>query len=109
MKLGKATTTARGFGLIEFKDDYGASCSIQQSSNGERNCLWLGLNDANPQVLHGDARKLGVQTNANAGWVPYPIPKEVMLSTRMHLNEKQVKALIKTMQAWLDTGNLKHP
>lgn len=107
MKLGKPTTTARGFGIIKFRDDYDAPCSIQQSSNAGRNCLWIGIDDAAPKILHGNARRLGVECHVNSGWVPYPIPEEVLLSTRMHLNEKQVKALIKTLQGWIDTGDLK--
>lgn len=105
--LGKPVATGRGFSRIEFYDDYGAECSLQQSSNGERNCLWLGVDDAKPQVLAQEAHLAGVKTNETTGWVPFPIPDQVFLSTRMHLNERQVKALIATLQGWLDTGELK--
>jgi len=105
-KLGKVTKTGRGFEIIEFTDRYGVPCSLQQSSLAEyqkpgTSAVWLGTSDAQPKCLHGDARKLGVPTDATSGWVPYPIPEEVQLSTRMHLDRKQVEALIAHLQSWL--------
>mgnify|MGYP006958843775 CR=1 FL=1 len=38
---------------------------------------------------------------------PYEIPKEVLLTTRMHLTQKQVKDLIPILQKFVDTGELK--
>jgi hypothetical protein len=38
--------------------------------------------------------------------MPYPIPKEVLLSTRMHLNREQVKEIIPILQKFVDTGDL---
>lgn len=40
------------------------------------------------------------------GWTPYTLPEGVLITTQMHLNEHQVKALIARLQLWLDTGSL---
>jgi hypothetical protein len=85
---------------------------VQQSSlaiwqTPGTSALWMGTNDANPLVMHRDAASVGVQTDKTEGWVPYPIPEEVQLNTRMHLHRKQVAALIQHLQSWLDTGSLK--
>lgn len=95
--------------MIRFKDRYGCPCSLQISSLADYeqpgiSAVWLGTDDAAPKVLHGDARRLGVETDATCGWVPYPIPEEVSLTTRMHLDRKQVAALINHLQKWLDEG-----
>lgn len=36
--------TERGFIRGEFKDRYGADCSIQESSLADERCIWLGCN-----------------------------------------------------------------
>lgn len=58
-------------------------------------------------MLAREARAVGVTPKQMDGWVDYPIPEQVFLTTRMHLNEEQVRALIATLQGWLDTGELK--
>ena len=68
--------------------------------------VWLGTDDAQPKVLWGDALAMGIKTDATSGWVPYPIPSQVLLSTRMHLNRKQVKELVEHLNRWLETGKL---
>ncbi|EES51170.1 hypothetical protein NE172_01985 [Clostridium botulinum] len=40
------------------------------------------------------------------GWVAYPIPEDVLLSTRMHLTRGQVKELIPILQKFVDTGEI---
>jgi hypothetical protein len=94
--------------LIEFKDHYRTPCSLQASSlaiyeQPGTSAIWLGCDDAQPQVLATKAASVGVETTDTTGWVPYPIPKDVMLTTRMHLNREQVKALIGHLYAWLDS------
>lgn len=110
--LGRVKRTGRGFEIVEFKDLNIHSCSVQQSSlaiyqKPGTSALWIGPNDADPKVLHYLAGSVGVRTDATEGWVSYPIPDAVNLSTRMHLNRRQVSALIKHLQAWLDTGSLR--
>jgi len=110
--LGKLDRTSRGFELIEFKDYYDVSCSLQMSSLAiyEKpgiSAIWLGCDDAQPKVLAVKAASVGVTTKETCGWVPFPIPEDVSLSTRMHLDRKQVEALIGHLQSWLERGTFK--
>lgn len=116
--LGKYRETGRGFGLVEFSDVYGCKCSLQQSSAIDHDehslykpgssFVWLGVNDPDPKVLKSQAETLGLTLPPGevSGWMPYPIPKEVFISTRMHLNREQVKGLVERLQQWLATGTL---
>jgi len=101
----KQQTTDRGFKFGEFYDQYNNKCSIQQSSIADEPCIWLGVDDANPQILASKAKQFGLETEETTGWIPYPVPKDVLLSTRMHLSEENVKMLVGALQNWLDTGN----
>lgn len=110
----KKTRTLRGFTCLEFKDAYGESCSLQASSRignyeGAFNrpgtsAVWLGLDQAKPMVMACDARAVGVATEETTGWVDYPIPSQVMINTRMHLDREQVRGLIAALQEWLDVA-----
>jgi hypothetical protein len=103
--LGPNTKTNRGFSIVKFTDRYDNQCSLQQSSLAEEKAIWLGSHDPKPVVMASDAAKVGVVTTETSGWVPYPIPPEVCLHTRMHLTVPQVKSLMAHLQAWLDTGD----
>ena len=112
--LGAVARTARGFELLEFQDRYGTPCSLQASSLAEHekpgtSAVWLGPDDAAPKVLASEARGLGVDTAERTGWVPYPIPPGVSLTTRMHLDREQVAALILHLQRWLDNDSFAAP
>ena len=81
--LGKVKKTSRGFELIEFKDKYGVECSLQASSLAEyskpgTSAVWLGC-----------------EKNCR-----HPVTGEEM-SPRMHLDRKQVAALIRHLQRWI--------
>ena len=102
----KMTKTERGFPLGKFEDLYSQKCSIQQSSLATENALWLGLDDAEPRVMASKAAENGVETKKTTGWVDYPIPKDVLLSTRMHLSVSDVEKLVEELQHWLKTGEL---
>lgn len=101
----KFEKTHRGFALAEFSDANGKECSIQKSSawreDGE--LIWLGINNANPQIMARDTPQGG------NGWVPYEVPDEVSFNTRMHLNQEQVAALIPILQHFVKTGELPDP
>lgn len=99
-KLGKSARTPRGFGIVQFKDALGESCSLQNSSLSGP-CVWLGVDKPIAKVIHGDAHKFGLHS-PGAGYVDYPIPPEVRIFTRMHLNRKQVAALIGHLKCWLE-------
>lgn len=108
--LGDVAHTARGFEIVKFADRYGVACSLQASSMAEyekpgTSAVWLGPDDAAPKVMASQARSLGVDTTECTGWVPYPIPPEVSLTTRMHLDREQVAALILHLQSWLDNDS----
>jgi hypothetical protein len=97
-------TTQRGFTYYQFKDRNGELCSIQESSLATEAAIWLGIDDANPIIMHSDAKKLGMEVNTDSGWVSYPIPDQVLLHTRMHLTIDQVKALLPILENFVKTG-----
>lgn len=92
--------TRRGFARGEFIDLYGSECSIQESSLATEAALWLGINSANPQIMASQTSQGG------NGWVPYSIPEEVLLTTRMHLTQDMAATLIPLLQHFVDTGEL---
>lgn len=49
--------TQRGFSHIEFVDYYGQQYSIQKSSIATTDCIWFGIDDANPKILAINAKK----------------------------------------------------
>jgi hypothetical protein len=118
--LGTQTETPRRFGLVLFDDANGQKCVLQQSSAiGDEDdaferpgssFVWLGVQNGNPVVLASKAAGMGVDTNgAITGWVPYPVPEGVLITTRMHLDREQVTGLIERLQAWLATGDFGSP
>jgi hypothetical protein len=100
MKIEK-TETARGFRLYTFTDRYGEKCSLQASSLASESAIWLGIDNPNPQIMASKTPEGGT------GWVPYKIPEDVMISTRMHLTVEQVKELLPILQAFVENGELK--
>jgi len=88
--LGRVNETHRGFEIIEFNDRYDAACSLQQSSLAEytqpgSSAIWLGCEkNAEPHHVTGSP-----------------------MAPRMHLDRNQVKALIRHLQSWIDTGSFK--
>ena len=74
--------TQRGFAMKEFKDRYGAKCSLQESSLADPS-IWLGVNEKQDQEFIEKFKASG----------PY---------TRMHLSYKQVEKLVKDLQNWLE-------
>jgi hypothetical protein len=99
--------TNRGFNLINFSDCYGHKCSIQESSLADQQCVWLGIDDAEPKILASKAHRFGIETTETSGWIPYPIPDEVLLHTRMHLTREQAGDLAKVLTRFSETGELK--
>jgi hypothetical protein len=99
MKL-KTNKTHRGFDNIEFTDYYGEKCSIQKSSIGDKDAIWMGVDDANPRIMASKVVKNGT------GWVKYPISDDVLLTTRMHLTKKQVEQLLPILIKFIETGEI---
>ena len=117
--FGVDGATGRGFQHVTFFDEYGYECSIQESSRAvcenedgtvddPLGWIWLGIDDAKPQIMKSKARALGLELPPGevSGWMPYPIPDDVLLTTRMHLNETQVRGLIARLTLWIETGSL---
>ncbi len=102
----KKNKTLRGFGIIKFKDIYGAECSLQKSSLADEDAIWFGTDDADPKVLAFEAASVGIKTTETTGWIPYPIPSNVLLSTRMHLGRNQVKKLLPHLEKFVKTGEI---
>lgn len=98
--------TERGFDFYEFNDRYGAKCSLQKSSLATEDAIWFGVNDADPKIMCSDGLRLGLTSEVKNGWMEYEIPKEVEMTTRMHLTRKQVKELIPILQKFAKTGNI---
>lgn len=112
--LGTIEMTNRGFEVVKFIDYYNTRCSLQASSLAHyekpgTSAVWLGCDDAAQKVMASQAKMLGVATQETCGWVPYPIPEEVQLTTRMHLTREQVAALITHLQNWLDNDSFVTP
>ena len=102
----KFGNTHRGFTLIEFSDRYDNDCSMQDSSLATESAIWFGINDGNPQIMASKASQFGIETTETTGWIPYPIPEEVILHTRMHLSREQVEELIPILQNFVRNGCL---
>lgn len=100
--------TARGFSLIEFSDLYNTACNIQDSSLATECAIWLGVEKADPIILASDAVKLGlIEESPDAvGWLPYEVPEQVEIHTRMHLNQEQAKQLITVLQRFVEHGTI---
>lgn len=98
--------TPRGFSVGKFTDFYGHQCSLQKSSLATEDCIWLGIDDACPQIMASQAAQFGIKTDQKTGWIAYPIPADVHLSTRMHLSREQVAMLLPVMQKFVETGDI---
>lgn len=81
MKFEKCYTK-RGFELLNFYDHYNELCDIQRSSLASEDAIWLGTHSPNPQILQD-----------GIGWAEYPLPKNTLISHRMHLTRKQSMSL----------------
>lgn len=98
--------TDRGFDVYKFEDSYGAKCSLQKSSAAFEDKIWIGVDHPDPKIMASDARRLGIKTNKRNGWVDYPLPKEVSIITRMHLNKKQARSLVWILIKFVFTGRI---
>jgi len=98
--------TNRGFGLIEFTDFYKNECHIQDSSLAEHSCIWMGIRNPKIRILCSDANRIGIDTKGQStGWMDYPIPENVLISSAMHLSQDQVKKILPVLKYFAETGN----
>lgn len=106
--------TPRGFTHLRFVDLNESECWVQESSrclDGHEDdpgssALWVGVQDARPLILASKAAEHGVDTRETCGWVPYPVPDDVLLTTRMHLTREQARDLADVLRQWAATGHL---
>ena len=95
---------------MEFTDLYGSECSLQKSSLASQDAIWIGVQDASPQIMARDAIALGLKPieggEKDNGWVPFKIPSQVQLKTRMHLTQEQVVELLPALQYFAEHGEL---
>lgn len=102
-------TNERGFTTLHFFDRYGLTCSLQKSSMATEEAVWLGITHAEPVILASKAAEHGVETDETTGWVPFPVPEDVLMHTRMHLTQEQVAALLPILQRFVETGEVAAP
>lgn len=102
----EVNVTERGFSKLVFADRYGEKCSLQKSSLMGEDAIWFGINDANPQIMASQAAEHGIGTTETTGWVPYPVPKDVLMSTRMHLTQDLVRQLLPFLHRFVETGEI---
>lgn len=86
-------TTNRGFGLMEFQDLYGSSCSIQESSLATEGALWFGINTRGHFTMRPPY-------NAD------PNDPDTDTGGRMHLSQGQAAALLPLLEHFVKTGAL---
>ncbi len=91
----KKTKTERGFHVVNFIDRYGVPCSLQESSLATEEAIWFGCNNANPRHLV-----------IGKGYVPVVMPEAYVADTRMHLNRKQVAALLPHLKKFVEKGEI---
>lgn len=94
------TKTHRGFSLYKFTDFYGVQCSIQKSSLATDDAIWIGVDNADPKIMASKVMENGT------GWVKYPIPEDVLLTTRMHLKREQIVEMLPILQKFVETGEI---
>lgn len=106
----KVNKTARGFDLIEFKDDNGNNCSLQKSSSVVGK-IWLGI--ADPFVKEFWYDEIPENKNLKYRWEDRDINdlkqspnNEILIHSRMHLTREQVKELLPYLQKFVETGDI---
>lgn len=104
--LLKTGSFGLGWPRIDFKDCYEHECSIQKSSIATVDAIWFGINEANPQILAKDADKINPDTGEKTGWIKFDVPDEVLMTTRMHLTQRQVADLLPILSHFARTGQL---
>jgi len=82
----------RGFDRIEFRDYYGAACSLQYSSLATDQAIWLGV----------DRDEYGNEMSVRDDGLGNAIP-----GGRMHLTRSMVAELLPYLQRFVTEGRLK--
>jgi hypothetical protein len=99
LKIGRSETK-RGFGHIVFKDRYGETCSLQESSLATEAAIWLGIDDPWPKLFYGRTPPGGWQDMSRD--LP-PGVDYALCSGRMHLTREQVRVLLPILTHFVET------
>jgi len=101
----KVRKTERGFGIGNFKDANGESCSIQVSSAmQEEYLLWLGCDEIGLKRFEPGKGWIDVHLEQNH---PYGVTHNA--NTRMHLTQTMVRDLLPLLRNFAATGRLAYP
>lgn len=101
-----ACRTDSGLKALCMRDRNGAECGVQASSSAFEECLWVGITDPQPMVKAEDAASAGVATTEVDGWVKYPLPAAVKVTTRMHLTRAQAGELAHVLREFSESGRV---
>lgn len=104
----KITFKGSSSGLIRasFKDGADNKCSLSESSAIDQPTIYLGVDDADPQIMNADALRLRLPASGANGWTSYYIPKEVSLTTKMRLTQEMVRELLGPLTYFAEHGKL---
>lgn len=86
--------TERGFAETDFDDLYGNHCSIQKSSASEHVAVWVGIDHPEINIL------------IKGKWKTVLLPDDVIVSSRMHLDQEMVKQILPILEHFAETGEL---
>ena len=111
------TRTCRGFAYGEFTDSNGQLCSLQRSSAfGEKGgeLIWLGVTNRESKFSVCGRNDSARVRNGGWGWQEKSLEtmfpdSDINIPDRMHLTQKQVKALLPALQHFAKTGELPEP
>lgn len=95
-EIGK---TERGFDFYSFTDANGERCTLQKSSSGNDELVWLGVEG---KVL----RSSGIE---GVGMIPVPLNEEFLVIARMHLNREMARKLLPMLQNFVEIGEMFRP
>jgi len=106
----KIRQTDRGFDRADFTDANGQVCSIQKSSSAMEDLIWLGVDSPMVQIMARDADEAWLNDKSDPerhnGWVDVPLPKNALVSGRMHLSQEQVAEILPALQKFVLTGEI---
>ncbi len=96
--------TETNFPYVEFKDWYDKDCKILASSLAEDRCIWVGLTDSHPELIVSNLESTDDGIVERYKVVPIELPDNINLSTKMLLNQEQVKKILPFLKKFAETG-----
>jgi hypothetical protein len=97
--------TPRGFFKGVFKDNYGADCSLQESSAcAEEGYIWFGMHDPELKYFIPNVGWFDVTKEDFTSFLPKGA--QPLLSSRMHLNQSKMENLLPALMFFVKHGNL---